>query len=145
MSQPSIMASNFLKLVADGDSLLVRRATRDNRNGDAPDWSDYGGPHVIIAYVQRRTKAYKERGKIHPVGELLELTVKNGNWAGHSEQDFSKKHCTFNTENYYMEVIQWNGVDVKPDPDPNSPLPTPTRITISMDEYNRLKSIAGEQ
>ena len=55
-------------------------------------------------YVQRRDKAYKDRGIVHPVGELLMLTLQDVNCAEYGPDDYDLATDTWLVEDSYMQI-----------------------------------------
>jgi hypothetical protein len=107
----SVTAADFIKNVKTGDTAVVELATRDTEDGFAP---DYRKPQTVILYVQRRTKAYKDRWGVHPAGELSNCTIQGGGWAEGGIDSWSEIFCEFQVENYRMHILSWNGDDVIP-------------------------------
>lgn len=111
----SISAKDFCRVVKDGDTVVARLANRDDATGCAPDWSQ---PQTFKLYVQRRNKAYKNRGIIHPVGEICVLAIMNSGWAEYSEESWDADFAVFITEEWRMEILSLNGEDVIPSKSP---------------------------
>jgi len=107
----SIAAKDFCRVVKHGDIAVVRLSNRDSACGCAPDWSL---TQTVKLHVQRRERAYKERGVVHPAGEICVLAIQNGGWAEYREEDWEPDFALFITEEYRMEIQSLNGEDVIP-------------------------------
>lgn len=106
-----IKANDFCKIVKHDDIAVVQLSTRDNAAGDGP---DYGNPITIRLFVMKRSRPMKDRGKVHPVGEITELTIQNSGWASYSEEHWSADYAEFVAENYRMKVLALNGIPIEP-------------------------------
>ena len=82
----------------DNVKVLARFATKDAECGSRPEWSE---PMVVNLFVSRAIKDYKS----HREGSIIELTVRDFNWATYQEKDFNQEHNEFLIENYRMQIL----------------------------------------
>jgi len=101
----SILAKNFCNIVKNGDKAVIQLSTRDNFKGTAP---AYEPQETVSLYVRRRNKEYKDRYGNHPIGEIVELTITNSEWAEYNQSDWCPEFSEFVKENYRVKILTLN-------------------------------------
>jgi len=92
-----------LKDLYDGVKVVAQFSTRDNETGCAPDW---GKPKTVTLYVVRAEKDLKKGKLIRPAGTIVELAVKEFDFASYTENDYCEEYKEFVFDNYRMRILK---------------------------------------
>ena len=100
----SNMNLSIIRNLQDGVKVRARFARRDIESGEGP---DYGQPRVVTLYIRKSEKELKQRGRVlRPAGAIVELAVKDFNWATYTEDHYCEEYNEFLAEEYRMQILQ---------------------------------------